>query len=131
MVTQPKREDLRSPKGILMRRFLLVGLAAFLGTSSPSADVLEQILVKVNGEIFTKIDLEQRQFAYLRLENPGLRLEDIEGNETLQQVLSKITPRILVEAVDELLRLEERGQPCPLVRDVGVIGVDQLLLQRL
>ena len=107
MVTQPKREDLRSPKGILMRRFLLVGLAAFLGTSSPSADVLEQILVKVNGEIFTKIDLEQRQFAYLRLENPGLRLEDIEGNETLQQVLSKITPRILVEAVDELLVVQQ------------------------
>lgn len=107
MVAQTKCEDLRGPKGILISRLLLVGLAAFIGASSPSADVLEQILVKVNGEIFTKTDLEQRQFTFLRRENPSLRLEDIEANETLQQALSKITPRILVEAVDELLVVQQ------------------------
>jgi hypothetical protein len=32
----------------------------------PRAEIFEQILVKVNGEIFTKSDLEQRQVAALR-----------------------------------------------------------------
>jgi peptidyl-prolyl cis-trans isomerase SurA len=107
MVAQPKYDDFRSPKMILIRRLLIVGLASFIGASSPSADVLEQILVKVNGEIFTKTDLEQRQFAHLRREDPGLSLEDIERNETLQQTLGKITPRILVEAVNELLVVQQ------------------------
>ena len=107
MVAQTKCEDLRSPKGILISRLLLAGLIVFIGVSSPSADVLEQILVKVNGEIFTKTDLEQRQFVSLRRENPSLRLEDIEENETVQQALIKITPRILVEAVDELLVVQQ------------------------
>ena len=107
MVTQPKYDDFLSQKMIFIRRLLVVGFASFIGASSPSADVLEQILVKVNGEIFTKTGLEQRQFAHLRQENPSLSLEDIERNETLQQALGKITPRILVEAVDELLVVQQ------------------------
>ena len=31
-----------------------------------AGEILEQILVKVNGDIFTKSDLEQRQIAALR-----------------------------------------------------------------
>ena len=33
---------------------------------APRAEIIEQILVKVNGEIFTKTDLEKRQVAALR-----------------------------------------------------------------
>ena len=34
------------------------------------AEIIEQVLVKVNGEIFTKTDLEQRQVAALRAAEP-------------------------------------------------------------
>jgi len=44
-------------------RTCLVLLAVALATSIPRAEVIEQILVKVNGEIFTKSDLEARQVA--------------------------------------------------------------------
>ena len=40
---------------------LIVGVVA-----APRAEIIEQVLVKVNGEIFTKTDLEQRQVTALR-----------------------------------------------------------------
>ena len=39
--------------------------------ASVRADILEQVLVKVNGDIITKTDLEQRQIAALRQRNPN------------------------------------------------------------
>ena len=43
-------------------------LLAVVGLASAGlrAEIIEQILVKVNGEIFTKSDLEQRQVSALR-----------------------------------------------------------------
>jgi len=41
--------------------------------AAPRADILEQVLVKVNGDIITKTDLEQKQIAALRQKNPNLR----------------------------------------------------------
>jgi sulfur carrier protein ThiS len=41
----------------------VVGLASAAGLR---AEIIEQILVKVNGEIFTKSDLEQRQVSARR-----------------------------------------------------------------
>ena len=49
--------------------------AAFvaMAAAAPAADIIEQILVKVNGEIITKTDLEQRQIAVIRQRgNPRL-----------------------------------------------------------
>ncbi|MEP7118898.1 MAG: peptidylprolyl isomerase, partial [Acidobacteriota bacterium] len=71
------------------------------------ADIIEQILVRVNGEIITKSDLEQRQIAALRNkpEVQGLR-----GNDAaLNKLLSEVTPQVIVDAVDELLMLQ-RGK---------------------
>ena len=51
---------------------LLVGVAS----AQPNADILEQILVKVNGDIITKTELEQRQIAALRQRDPNFRPAD-------------------------------------------------------
>src|SRR4029078_13716847 len=49
-------------------RRLLPGILVVVGlcTARPAAEIIEQILVKVNGEILTKTDLEQRQVQTLR-----------------------------------------------------------------
>jgi peptidyl-prolyl cis-trans isomerase SurA len=70
------------------------------------ADVIEQVLVKVNGEIFTKSDLEQRQIAALRGRNRGVTENDLKNDAELKKALAEITPGIVVQAVDELLMLQ-------------------------
>ena len=54
-----------------------------------SADIIEQILVNVNGEIFTKTDLETRQVAALR--QRGLQFErgDL-SDQQLRQALDSV-----------------------------------------
>ena len=69
-------------------------------------DILEQVLVKVNGEIITKTDLETRQIAALRQRDPNFR----PGNdEALQKALAEVTPGVIVNAVDEMLMVQ-RGK---------------------
>jgi parvulin-like peptidyl-prolyl isomerase len=72
----------------------------------PHADILEQVLVKVNGDIITKTELEQRQIAVLRQKNPNLRAND---EAALRQALAEVTPEVIVDAVDELL-VVQRGR---------------------
>ena len=72
--------------------------------------ILEQVLVKVNGEIFTKTDLELRQIEALRganrqVNSPG----DLNTDATLKAALVEITPGLIVDAIDELL-LVQRGK---------------------
>lgn len=68
------------------------------------AEILEQVLVKVNGDIITKTDLEERQIAALR-EKLAQRVdpESLKTDEGLKKALAEITPQLLVEAIDELL----------------------------
>jgi peptidyl-prolyl cis-trans isomerase SurA len=73
------------------------------------AEIIEQILVKVNGEIFTKSDLEQRQVAALRQKGQQFDLKSNPSNEQLRQALDEITPQIMVEAVDEMV-VVQRGK---------------------
>ena len=81
---------------------LLVGV----WSARPGADILEQILVKVNGDIITKTELEQRQIAALRQRDPNFR----PGTDAdLQKALADVTPEVIVNAVDELL-LIQRGR---------------------
>jgi peptidyl-prolyl cis-trans isomerase SurA len=72
----------------------------------PHADILEQVLVKVNGDIITKTELEQRQIAVLRQKNPNLRAND---EAALRKALAEVTPEVIVDAVDELL-VVQRGR---------------------
>ena len=48
-------------------------MVALAITTTQAADIIEQVLVKVNGEIITKTELESRQIAALRQKNPNLR----------------------------------------------------------
>jgi peptidyl-prolyl cis-trans isomerase SurA len=72
------------------------------------ADIIEQILVKVNGEIFTKTDLEARQVAALRQKGLQFDKNDV-TDEQLRQALTAVTPQIMVEAVSEMLMVQ-RGK---------------------
>jgi parvulin-like peptidyl-prolyl isomerase len=80
----------------------------FIATAVASAEILEQILVKVNGEIMTKTDLENRQVLALRTRGQQLDLKNA-TNQQLRKALDEITPRIMAEAVDEMILLQ-RGK---------------------
>jgi parvulin-like peptidyl-prolyl isomerase len=73
-----------------------------------SAEIIEQVLVKVNGEIFTKTELEQRQVTALRQKNRAVTEAEMRSDATLQKMLAEVTPQLVVDAVDELL-LIQRG----------------------
>jgi len=70
---------------------------------APKVEILEQVLVKVNGEIFTKTDLEARQIAALRRQSQGM------NDEELRKAIAEVTPDLLVDAIDEMLLLQ-RGK---------------------
>jgi hypothetical protein len=57
--------SLKGPARRLVSPLLAVTLALAV-TVGTSAEVIEQVLVKVNGDILTKTDLEQRQVQALR-----------------------------------------------------------------
>lgn len=87
---------------------LVLGLAPGLAGAPRRADIIEQILVKVNGDIITKTDLEKRQIRALRERNLQANPADLQNDETLRRILLEITPQLLVNAVNELL-LFQRG----------------------
>ncbi len=85
--------------------------------------IIQKIIVKVNGEIFTLTDLTQRQIQALREKNRQVRsAEELQTDAALRQALTELTPSILAEAVDELL-LVQRG------RELGVKLSDQQFQQ--
>lgn len=84
----------------------LAGLALIVGVvvapARPRADILEQIVVKVNGDIITKTEFEARQVAALRQRN-----QQFNNDETLRTAIADLTPQLIVEAVDELLLIQK------------------------
>jgi peptidyl-prolyl cis-trans isomerase SurA len=87
-------------------RWAVVVLAvAVAGLSVPHAETIEAVLVKVNGDIITKTDLETRQVAALRQRGGTQHMSDAE----LKKVIAEVTPEIIVDTVDELLLLQ-RGR---------------------
>ena len=77
--------------------------------ATPRGEIIEQILVKVNGEIFTKSDLEQRQIAALRQKGQTIDLKSDPNNVQLRKALDEVTPQIMVDAVDEMV-IVQRGK---------------------
>ena len=74
------------------------------------AEIIEQILEKVNGDILTKTELESRQVAAIRQRMQGqVNPESLKNDETLKKMLAELTPQLIVNAVDELLLLQ-RGR---------------------
>jgi parvulin-like peptidyl-prolyl isomerase len=81
-------------------------LAAVL-VAPTGAEIIEQVLVNVNGDILTKTDFEQRQVAVLR-QRPELSNVTPDSPE-LRKAVAEVTPQLILEAVDELL-LIQRGR---------------------
>ena len=71
------------------------------------AEIIEQVLVKVNGDIITKTDLEARQIAAIRQQmNSRVDAEALKNDAELRKTLLAITPQILVDTIDELLLIQ-------------------------
>ena len=99
----------------------LVGAAALVVGSAVAglrADVIEQVLVKINGEILTKTDIEQLQVTALRASNPNVSAADLQNDVALRKMLDEVTPRVIVNAIDEML-LVQRG------RELGLKMTDE------
>lgn len=79
-------------------------IALLVPMARPSAEIIEQVLVKVNGDILTKTDLEQRQVNALRAR--GIQPSD---DAALKKAIADITPMLIVETIDEML-LVQRGK---------------------
>lgn len=92
---------------LILTSFALVGVAT--GAITARAEIIEQILVKVNGEVFTKTDLETRQVGRLRELQAQKTDPKSDNNDELRKRLNEITPDILVDAVDEML-VVQRGK---------------------
>jgi peptidyl-prolyl cis-trans isomerase SurA len=86
-----------------------VALLLALATVAARAEIIEQILVKVNGEIFTKTDLEQRQVLVLRQRGQQIDLKSESTNQQLRKALDEVTPGIMVDVVNEMV-LVQRGK---------------------
>ena len=84
--------------------FAAPSAAQTLGGSSPGTAtgiVLERILVKVNGDIVTQTELEERQIGLIR--QRGLQPRN---DAELVQALQEVTPEVISGAVDELLLIQ-------------------------
>jgi len=82
-------------------------IAAFL-VAPMRAEIIEQVLVKVNGDIITKTELEQRQVGALRERMQGrVDAEALKNNDVaLKTMIAEVTPQLIVGAIDELLLLQ-------------------------
>ena len=84
---------------------LALALAATVARAQDQ--VIERVLVKVNGDIFTQTELEERQTAAIRAKlGADLKPEMVNDNAELKKALDEITPQLLVDAIDELLLLQ-------------------------
>jgi peptidyl-prolyl cis-trans isomerase SurA len=92
----------------MLKQLLVAASVAALAATIPlRAEIVEQVLVKVNGEIITKTEFEARQVAELR-NRPELAKATAASLE-LQRAIAQITPDLILSAVDELL-LIQRGR---------------------
>ena len=92
---------------------LVVGLWVMTAAVvSPQSNVIEAVLVKVNGAIITKTELEERQIQHLRRLNQQGQL-NAESDADVERALAEATPQIIADAINELL-VVQRG------RDMGI-----------
>jgi parvulin-like peptidyl-prolyl isomerase len=103
-----RRNEFAMPHLIRPRPLLVAALAAALCVLPLRAEIIEQVLLKVNGEIFTKSDLEQRQVQALRQQmGPGFDLKTASDTQ-IRKALDDVTPQVMVSVIEEIL-LVQRG----------------------
>ena len=76
-------------------------------TGPVKSQIIQKIIVKVNGEIFTQSDLESRQIMALRDQQRMVqKASDLSTDPALAAALTAVTPPLLIEAVDELMLVQ-------------------------
>ena len=80
-----------------LRPRLFAGLLLALSclVAAVHADIIEQVLLKVNGEIFTKSDLEARQVATLRQLGQQVDPNTNPSDAQLRKMLDDVTPQLI------------------------------------
>jgi parvulin-like peptidyl-prolyl isomerase len=90
------------------------------------AQIIERVLVKVNGDIFTQTELEERQTAAIRARmGVDFKPEMVSNNEELKKAVDDVTPQLLVDAIDELLLLQMGKEKGYNLRKEQNLGDDQ------
>jgi peptidyl-prolyl cis-trans isomerase SurA len=87
-------------------RAVLAVIGLLVAPAIVGAEIIEQILVKVNGEIFTKTDLETRQVRELRQKGLQPDPKNDLSDSQLRQALNSVTPQIMVDAVSEMILVQ-------------------------
>jgi len=80
--------------GVLVLLVWVTSLAPLFAQSV----IIQRVLVKVNGEVFTQKDLEQRQIGVLREKG---------NDKPTPKDIEEITPDLIVNAVDEMLFIQK------------------------
>ena len=93
----------------------MVAVGCAVMTAPMRAEIIEQVLVKVNGDIITKGDFERMQVDFLR-QRQDLQNVSADSPE-LKKAVAESTPQIILSAIDELL-LVQRG------RELGYVMSD-------
>ena len=88
---------MKPPKPVLLSLSLLLGLQPLL-----RADLVERVIVRVNGDIVTQSEFEARQVASVQ----AARI----GASEVERYLRENNARILQEAVDELLLVQRAAE---------------------
>ena len=81
-------------------RILTIATMACAVIAPLRAEIIEQVLVKVNGDIITKGDFERMQVDFLR-QRPELQNTNADSPE-LRKAVAESTPQIILSAIDEL-----------------------------
>ena len=89
-------------------KYMAAVAAMILATvGSAQAQIIERVLVKVNGDILTQTELEERQTAAIRARmGADFKPEMVNNNAELKKAVEEVTPQLLVEAIDELLLIQ-------------------------
>ena len=88
-----------------MKKTLLAALVVGALGTAVSAEILEQVLVKVNGEIVTQTEFHRIQLAALR-ELPTPPDPNGVSDAELSKLLAQVTPRAIVTLIDEMLLMQ-------------------------
>jgi parvulin-like peptidyl-prolyl isomerase len=97
----------------MMKRMMVAGLgllavAVLTGSAPLRAEIIDQVLVKVNGDIVTKLEFEERQVSALRgrPEFANGMPTTIEGQRAFEKAVAEMTPDLILDAVEELLLIQ-------------------------
>jgi peptidyl-prolyl cis-trans isomerase SurA len=89
----------------MKKAFCTALVAGVVLGAAVSAEILEQVLVKVNGEIVTQTEFHRIQLSALR-ELPNQPDPSGLSDAELAKVLAQITPQAIVTVIDEMLLMQ-------------------------